>query len=149
MHPGRAKKSHDMEVDLIGSDRICGRNQCCRRRVRIYLYSRNAAEAGEPSAYSEPCLFSGKLYISGRCNRGSTDGISHFHSVWKCDISRVRTIFRHLCGLSCHGAGGTLKVIPVLVQRVKLATGLPLVILALALGKAIACFYQLYFRMQH
>ena len=43
----------------------------------------------------------------------------------------------------------TLKVIPVLVQRVKLATGLPLVILALALGKAIACFYQLYFRMQH
>ena len=43
----------------------------------------------------------------------------------------------------------TLKVIPVLVQRVKLAAGLPLVILALALGKAIACFYQLYFRMQH
>ena len=30
----------------------------------------------------------------------------------------------------------TLKVIPVLVQRVKLATGLPFVILAMALGKA-------------
>ena len=43
----------------------------------------------------------------------------------------------------------TLKVIPVLVQRVKLATGLPFVILAMALGKAVACFYQLYFRMQH
>lgn len=41
----------------------------------------------------------------------------------------------------------TLKVIPVLVQRVKLATGLPFLILALALGKALACFYQLYFRM--
>ncbi len=41
----------------------------------------------------------------------------------------------------------TLKVIPVLVQRVKLVTGLPFLILALALGKALACFYQLYFRM--
>ncbi len=41
----------------------------------------------------------------------------------------------------------TLKVIPILTQRLKLVTGLPLLVTALALGKALASFYQLYFRM--
>ena len=149
MHPGRAKKSHDMEVDLIGSDRICGRNQCCRRRVRIYLYSGNAAEAGEPSAYSEPCLFSGKLYISGRCNRAVLT-VFHISIPFGSATLAVFGLFSGIfVGCLAMALAETLKVIPVLVQRVKLAVGLPLVILALALGKAIACFYQLYFRMQH
>lgn len=37
-----------------------------------------------------------------------------------------------------------LKVIPVLVQRVKLKQGLPWIIAALALGKAAGSFYQFY-----
>lgn len=37
-----------------------------------------------------------------------------------------------------------LKVIPVLVKRVKLKQGLPWVIAALALGKAMGSFYQFY-----
>lgn len=40
----------------------------------------------------------------------------------------------------------TLKVFPVLVQRIKLATGLPVLVAAMALGKSLACFYQLFFR---
>lgn len=41
----------------------------------------------------------------------------------------------------------TLKVFPVLVQRTRLGTGLPVLVAAMALGKALASFYQLYFRM--
>jgi stage V sporulation protein AB len=40
----------------------------------------------------------------------------------------------------------TLKVIPVLVQRTKLGTGLPILVTAMGLGKALACFYQMFFR---
>ena len=39
-----------------------------------------------------------------------------------------------------------LKVIPVLVQRTKLKQGLPWMITALALGKAMGSFYQFYMR---
>jgi stage V sporulation protein AB len=40
----------------------------------------------------------------------------------------------------------TLKVIPVLVQRTKLGTGLPVIVAAMALGKGLGCFYQMFFR---
>lgn len=40
----------------------------------------------------------------------------------------------------------TLKVFPVLVQRTKLATGLPVLVAAMAFGKSLASFYQLFFR---
>lgn len=40
----------------------------------------------------------------------------------------------------------TLKVIPVLVQRTKLKSGIQWLIAAMAVGKALGCFYQLYFR---
>lgn len=40
----------------------------------------------------------------------------------------------------------TLKVIPVLVQRTKLTKGLPALITAMAIGKALGAFYQMYFR---
>lgn len=39
----------------------------------------------------------------------------------------------------------TLKVIPILCHRLKLVHGLPILILALALGKALGSFYQLIF----
>ena len=42
----------------------------------------------------------------------------------------------------------TVKVIPVMLERTKLAVGLPSLILAMALGKALASFYQLYFRFK-
>lgn len=40
----------------------------------------------------------------------------------------------------------TLKVIPVLVQRTNLTVGLPALMTAMALGKSLGSFYQLYFR---
>jgi stage V sporulation protein AB len=40
----------------------------------------------------------------------------------------------------------TLKVIPVLVQRTKLGTGLPVIVAAMGFGKALGCFYQMFFR---
>lgn len=39
----------------------------------------------------------------------------------------------------------TLKVIPVLCQRTNLRLGLPALIVALGIGKALGCLYQLYF----
>lgn len=38
----------------------------------------------------------------------------------------------------------TLKVLPILIDRVKFQNGLPYVIAAMALGKAAGCFYQLF-----
>ena len=40
----------------------------------------------------------------------------------------------------------TLKVFPVLVSRTKLKTGLPVLILAMAVGKALGTLYQLYWK---
>ncbi len=40
----------------------------------------------------------------------------------------------------------TLKVLPILVDRVKFQNGLPYVVAAMALGKAAGSFYQLFFR---
>ena len=69
---------------------------------------------------------------------------------WGGLTGAVLTVFTGIfVGCRAMALAETLKVIPVLGQRVKLATGLPFVILAMALGKAVACFYQLYFRMQH
>lgn len=42
----------------------------------------------------------------------------------------------------------TLKVIPVMVQRTNLTVGLPVLITAMAMGKALGSFYQMYFRMK-
>lgn len=39
-----------------------------------------------------------------------------------------------------------LKVIPVFVRRVKLTQGLPIVILSIAIAKALGAFYQLYMK---
>lgn len=38
----------------------------------------------------------------------------------------------------------TLKVFPVLIQRTKMSVGLPWLIFAMALGKAIGCLYQMF-----
>lgn len=40
----------------------------------------------------------------------------------------------------------TLKVFPILIQRTKMCVGLPWLITAMALGKAVGSFYQMYFR---
>lgn len=40
----------------------------------------------------------------------------------------------------------TLKVFPILVQRTKMCVGLPWLVAAMALGKAVGSFYQMYWR---
>lgn len=39
-----------------------------------------------------------------------------------------------------------LSVIPVFIRRIKLTQGMPLILLAIAIGKALGSFYQLYLR---